>query len=184
MPLVTLEDFIRNTIIDELTIMVNTPRLKYLSFIVMSSAIEFLGACIDPNSNTPVDFHAWKPSGERFKLAINKLNAFERYRDFLGAGKNKIDLYVELRCGMIHAVLPKSHVELTERIDPIIGKSHLKCLSLKNRSSPTSLILVCEDLNADIRAAAEEVIMGLRNGNYHLKAIQPVLATDIMIATG
>lgn len=177
----TLEEFIQNTIIDELKIMVDTPRLKYLSFIVMSSAIEFLGACID-NKNT--DFHppvcvpGLSPS--RFKKAIDGIPAFEKYRGFVGRGST-IDLYGELRCGMSHAALPQPSLELTERKDKVCGKMHLQIVSLENRRN-RRLILVCEDLCEDIRQAAGEVIQRLRLGKDHHKAMEPFLLTDIKIA--
>ncbi len=64
----TIEGFIKNTVIDELGIMVNTPRLKYLSFGVMSSAIEFLGACLDT-----VDFHLPKKSKSRSRRLFSPM---------------------------------------------------------------------------------------------------------------
>ncbi|MHB1756772.1 MAG: hypothetical protein ACYCT9_04575 [Leptospirillum sp.] len=172
----TLEDFIKNTIIDELGIMVNTPGLKYLSFGAMSSAIEFLGACLDTE-----DFHKPKQSERRFKKAINELNSFGRYRGSIGPGSG-IDLYAELRSGMIHALLPQSRVELTERADPNGGGKHLKELNLKDRSTNPRLLLVCEDLYDDISTAAIEVIQELKSGNYFHKVDKAFMATEIEIS--
>lgn len=171
----TLEEFINNTVIDEIGIMVSTPRLKYLSFLVMSSAIEFLGACLD---NKP--FHTIGRSQTRFKKAINEIQALSNYRRFLSKGSG-IDLYTELRCGLSHSALPKRNIELTELRDPVAGSMHLQVQQLKTRPNPR-LILVCEDLYNDISLAATEVIAELKNpGKYHHNAIDPFMLTDIEI---
>lgn len=169
----TLEHFINNVIKDELGIMINTPRLKYLSFIVMSSAIEFLGACID-NDNR--DFHVSGLSSSRFEKAIDEIPALIKYR------KNKKILYEELRCGLSHVALPKSKIELTERNDQVCGKMHMQIQVLINRTHPRRLILVCEDLYDDISHAATEVIERLKLGRDHHKVYESFMATDIRIA--
>lgn len=173
----TLEDFIKDTVIDEIGIMVYTPRLKYLSFFVMSSAIEFLGACLDKE-----DFHKKGISGTRFKKAINELNSFGRYRSFIGSGSG-VDLYAELRCGLLHAGLPQSHIELTEHADRVCGRMHLQRVTLGGRITNPRLILVCEDLYCDICGATKEVIakMKANKGKNYKKADMPFLATDILI---
>ena len=172
----TLEEFINNTVIDEIGIMVSTPRLKYLSFLVMSSAIEFLGACLDDKS-----FHTTGRSEVRFKKAINEISALSKYRGFSGQGSG-INLYTELRCGLIHAALPQSRVELTERANGVCGQRHMQKVTLDNRTTPKRLILVCEELYDDVRLAAVEVIGRLRLGNDFHKTNNPFLATDIRIA--
>lgn len=172
----TLEEFINNTVIDEIGIMVSTPRLKYLSFIVMSAAIEFLGACLDNQS-----FHTSSRSQIRFEKAINEIPALSKYRGFLGKGSG-INLYTELRCGLIHAALPQSGIELTEWADVVCGQKHMEIISLDNRSTNPRLILVCEDLYDDIHKAAGEVLQMLNSGKYVHKANAPFLATDINIA--
>jgi len=173
----TLEEFIQDTIIDALGIMVNTPKLKYLSFGVMSSAIEFLGACLDTEG-----FHVSDRSRMRFEMAMKSLSTFCQYRKYIGSGK-RIDLYKELRSGMIHALLPQSRVELTQRAELNGGGKHLQEHILKNRNNnPKRLLLVCEDLYDDIRGAANELITELKTNKYHHKATEPFLATDIEIA--
>ena len=174
----TLEEFIKNTVIDEIGLMVSTKKLKYLSFFVMSSAIEFLGACIDNK-----DFYYSSPSRSslRFKKAIDEIHAFSKYRGFVGP-ESRINLYPELRCGLIHAALPKSMLELTEQADTVCGKMHMQEVALDNRTTPKRLILVCEELYADVRLAAVEVIGRLKLGNDYHKANEPFLVTDIKIA--
>ena len=170
----TLETFIQTTIIDEIKIMVGTPRLQYLSFIVMSSAIEFLGACLDTK-----DFHIDHRSRMRFELAIKSLGAFSRYSSFISGGGSGYDLFAELRCGMVHAALPKSKVELIQRAEINSGIKHLQEANLQRTTNPKRLILVCEDLCNDIHAASIEVIGELKTGKYLHKATDPFLATDI-----
>ena len=175
----TLEDFINDTVIDEIGTMVYTPRLKYLSFFVMSSAIEFLGACLDKEG-----FHKKGISETRFKKAINELNSFGRYRGFIGGGSG-VDLYAELRCGLLHAGLPQAHIELTEHADRVCGRMHLQPpVTLVGRTTNPRLILVCEDLYGDICGAAKEVIAKMKAdmGQNYKKADMPFLATDISIA--
>ena len=177
----TLEEFINTNIKSNLGVMVATPELKYLSFIVMSSSIEFLGACIDQNNP---DFHPprFVPglSSSRFNNAINAIPAFGKYRRFVGRSST-IDLYSELRCGLSHSALPKPNIELTELRDPVAGSMHLQVQHLKTRPNPR-LILVCEDLYNDISLAATEVIAELKNpGKYHHNATDPFMLTDIEI---
>ena len=175
-PPISLEDFINNTVIGDLGIMVETPQLKYLSFFVMSSVIEFLGACLDID-----DFNKKGKSGARFKKAINELESLKEYREL---NRNEIDLYAELRCGLLHAGIPQSHIELTERKDKNCGKMHLKPCTLKYRKTNPRWILVCEDLYCDIRNAAKEVITKMKadqEGKYK-DAKMPFLATDTSIA--
>jgi hypothetical protein len=67
MSTITIEGFINDNLIKRipqkatLQVMVDTPELKYLSFIVMTSAIEFLGACLDSK-----DFHV----GGQIKISL------------------------------------------------------------------------------------------------------------------
>ena len=63
----TIEDFINTVIHNNIYTMINTPGLQYLSFGVMASMIEFLGACFDCD-----DFFKDGISGQRFRKAINE----------------------------------------------------------------------------------------------------------------
>ncbi|MHB8369354.1 MAG: hypothetical protein ACYDBP_06620 [Leptospirales bacterium] len=176
MSILTLEGFIRETVIVELGIMVKTRRLQYLSFAVMSSMIEFLGACLDNKG-----FHEPKRSRMRFEKAITDLDSFKKYRGFIG-NRNRIDLYAELRSGLVHASLPKSKIELTERFDPMGKGTHLKERVLSNRTrNKKRLFLVCEDLYEDICNAANEVIQKMQADRTYHKASEPFLATKIEI---
>jgi hypothetical protein len=182
MSTITIEGFINDNLIKRipqkvtLQVMVDTPELKYLSFIVMTSAIEFLGACLDSK-----DFHVGGRSKFRFELAIKKLGAFSGYKSYISGGGSGYDLFAELRCGMVHAALPKPNIELTERADKVCGKMNMQVVQLQNRKNPR-IILVCEDLYDDISRAATEVIAELKNpGKYHHNATDPFMLTDIEI---
>lgn len=73
----TIEWYIKNVLVKDLGKMVFTPGLQYLSFGVMGSMIEFLGAFYDNE-----DFHKQGLSRDRFSRAIQSLTAFTEYRNF------------------------------------------------------------------------------------------------------
>ena len=174
MPTLTLEDFINETIIRNLKVMVDTPELKYLSFIVMSSAIEFLGACLDNK-----DFNVEDRVRIRFEGSIKSLRSFSSYKGYLYNGGKGYDLYKELRCGMIHNALPMSKIELIQRAEIKSGIAHLREYNFNRKTNPTRLVLVCEDLYDDIKAAATETIGELKKMTYLHKATDQFMATDI-----
>jgi len=139
------KEFINLVIVNQLGDIVKLH--PYLSFGLIATGIEFLGACID-NHHVQKSFE----SGDRFRNAIFKLFP-EKYHQF--AKKNSTyDLYTELRCGMNHCFLPKSKIDLSER-----KSSHIH-LSLVNNS----LVLLAEDLFSDLQNAALAVIEMMKNG--------------------
>jgi len=174
MPTLTLEDFINETIIRDLGVMVYTPELKYLSFIVMSSAIEFLGACLDNK-----DFNVEGRVKTRFEYPIKFLRSFSSYKSYLYNGGQGYDIYKELRCGLIHNALPMSKIELIQRAEIKSGIVHLREYNFNRKTNSTRLVLVCENLYDDIKAAATETIEELKKMTYLHKATDQFMATDI-----
>lgn len=136
------ENFIRNVLIDELEKVVGVS--PWLSFICISSGIEFLGKCID--AANPSDWNVGSRSPLDFKAAINMLNALTKYRLLLS--RQDVNLYKALRCGLIHAYAPTGGISLshgTKESPNIIG-------------STGPINLNADELYADFKAACEEVI--------------------------
>ncbi|MBW9248224.1 MAG: hypothetical protein GJU72_03880 [Acidithiobacillus ferriphilus] len=151
----TIENFINTVINNDIKEMVDTPRLRYLSFGVIASMIEFLGACFDKK-----DFFAQGCSGHRFRRAIDELDSFRSYRKYNKKG-DPYDLYTNLRCGMAHIGKPDKEIAFTERSDGDGRDKHLRICTLDD--STTRLILVCEDLFCDLNNASIELIANMKS---------------------
>lgn len=85
--------------------------LGYLSTGIISSGVEFLGACLDEQ-----DFHKNGESEERFKSGIAEFMAKvnPKYLPYNNPA-SEFYLYKELRCGMAHIIRPKGKVVFTGR---------------------------------------------------------------------
>ena len=139
---INLKSIISDVLIDEVSDIVD--KHKYLSFGVISQGIEFLGACIDTEKETEI--HDRGQSRCRFNLAIEELFP-DKYQDK--------DLYVFLRCSMVHVLIPKKEIELIQRTE--VGKfgQHLTMAMIRDEER---LILVAEDFFEDFRNACNKVI--------------------------
>jgi len=94
------KNFILETLIEKIGRIVHVD--AYLSFVLISSGIEFLGKCVDVNSK-------WGDEGlskKQFKNAIEELFP-ESYHSLMD------DLYSDLRCGLVHRITPGS-ISLTQ----------------------------------------------------------------------
>ena len=97
----------------------------YFAFFIIASGIEFLGKCI----NDQKDWQTEKMSRTDFQNAINQLDSFVNYRNYLqGMNTDQIDLYSSLRCGLLHAMLPKSNILLMRGNEPLKQDSNRKLL--------------------------------------------------------
>lgn len=106
-----VKDFIQGPLIREIEDMTMRDGIAihpYLGFQLISSSIEFLGACLDPYSWSEVGL-----SEKRFRSAIDKLFP-GNYKEF-NKKSNKFDLYSNLRCSMSHIVSPGNFIGLSER---------------------------------------------------------------------
>ena len=84
----------------------------YLSFMVLSASIEFIGKC----RKKIKDPHANKIGDNMFVYAIDSINALSSYRKFnysTGGNKHSNKLYKALRCGLLHAAMPDVGVVLS-----------------------------------------------------------------------
>lgn len=142
----TLDWFLETVVIRDLGQMI-TSGLRYLSFAVMGSAIELLGAIYDS-----ADFHKTGLSEKRFNAAIKTIQSLKGYRPYMKP--THYDLYTNMRCGMAHVGKPGNGVVFTERADPQSGHLHLQTLKF---SGNPRLILVCEELYEDIVKAVADV---------------------------
>ena len=96
----------------------------YMSFVIMSSLIEFIGKCYKRR----LDFQTQYKSKEDYFDVINNLESLKKYREFNKEGQVN-ELYTLLRCGMLHALLPKEDMHLAPGSNDfnkkIIGASEL-----------------------------------------------------------
>ena len=103
----------------------------FQSFILMATGIELLGKCL-----SEYDWDVDGKSSEEFKIAIDNLYSFERYR--------KIDhFYNKLRCGLVHLGIPKVGIKLDRR---------------NNSFDSDSITLGCEEFYNDFKNACIEVL--------------------------
>ena len=159
----TIEWYIKNVLVKDLGKMVFTPGLQYLSFGVMGSMIEFLGAFFDDKG-----FHEQGLSRDRFSKAIQSLDAFTKYRKFDNRNSPH-DLFSNMRCGMAHIGRPNVGVAFTERGNPKEWDKHLQVCNVKDQNNPQRLILVCEDLYFDITNGANELLNRIKAKDGSIK---------------
>jgi hypothetical protein len=165
----TVKDFIKNVLIGEIKSIQQTHGHHYLSFGLISQGIEFLGACIDNN-----DFHVDRKGRERFNNAIITLFPTQ-YHQYIKRKGEQFDLYENLRCGLLHIVVPGSDLELIQESEiPSYGE-HLEIKTLRNRDR---LILVSQKLMTDFENACNNVISQIENNSIsNQKVYQDFLST-------
>ena len=149
-------DFIQKVLIDEFKEIQQNEGHPTISFSLVCQGIEFLGACLDSEP-----FSAKGLSAPRFRRAIYDLFPTS-YRKFnQGTGK-PFDLYENLRCGLIHVILPGSRLELIRRTEK--EKFSVNHLEVKEIRSIDRLVLVSEDLFEDYERACQEIIARISDG--------------------
>jgi len=120
----------------------------YSKFILIATAIEFLGACGDS-----FEFQKEKQSEDRFNKGLSYFN--KKYHQY-SKSSSDIYLYEDFRCGLVHQFRPTSKVNLAER-----GKGY-KNLNLTKE--PLKLIIVLEDIYDDLEKAAKNFLKLARKG--------------------
>jgi len=126
-----------------------TDRHKYLSFGIISQGIELLGACLDEH-----EFDKQGVSRDRFDLALEELFP-EKYHEF-GKGANpEKSLYKNIRCGLLHSIMPKINFALTE-VKGNPREHHLKIFTLSDSSE--RYLLVAEEFYEDFKCACYRLI--------------------------
>ena len=149
-------DFIQNILIDEFKKIQQAEGHHYLSFNLICQGIEFLGACLDSEP-----FSAKGLSAARFRRAIYDLFPTS-YRKFNQGSGRPFDLYENLRCGLLHAILPESPLELIQRFEKeSLSVNHLEVKEIRGINK---LVLVAEDLFEDYENACQEIIARMIGG--------------------
>lgn len=149
---IKVRDFINHTLINEIKSIQDNDH-HYLSFGLIAQGIEFLGACIDSH-----DLRISGKSKERFKLAINEL--FPQTYQVYNNDSSVFNLYKNLRCGLLHVLLPYSCLELIKKEEIPKYGNHLEIRNIRNIDR---LILVSQCLFEDFKNAAKEVIKRIDN---------------------
>ena len=149
-------DFIQKVLIDEFKEIQQDEGHPYLSFSLICQGIEFLGACLDSEP-----FSAKGLSAPRFRRAIYDLFPAS-YRQFNQGSGKPFDLYEDLRCSLLHVILPGSRLELTRRTEKAKFNAHH--LEIKEIQGMSKLVLVLEDLFEDYERACKEIILRIDDG--------------------
>jgi hypothetical protein len=125
--------------------------------ILISTAIEFLGACLDQ-----YEWGERNMSEKRFKLAVKELFD-KKYHQYNNGGK--FDLYSNLRCSLVHSSRPGNNIGLSEHKNNAV---HL--------SNNGSLTLVFEDFLEDFKSACVKMISLIDNKTVnHAKVYNHVI---------
>ncbi len=151
-----ISDFIQKVLIEEFREIQRDEGHHYISFSLICQGIEFLGACLDSEP-----FSAKGQSAARFRRAIYDLFPAS-YRQFNQGTGRPFDLYENLRCGLLHVILPESPLALVRRTEnPEFGSIHLDVREIRGIRR---LVLVLEDLFDDYEKACKEIIERIRDG--------------------
>lgn len=103
------------------------------AFLMISCGIEFLGKCIGSKPFEDRDYQ-----GGNFKNALASFSSLNKY--ILNCS---IDIYTNLRCGIVHSLLPDNNIMLVE------GKNNLpNVIGLKDLKD--DFITACNDLLTDV----------------------------------
>ncbi len=151
-----VSDFIQKVLIDEFKTIQQGEGHHYISFSLISQGIEFLGACLDSEP-----FTAKGLSAPRFRRAIHDLFPLSYHQFNQGTGK-PFDLYENLRCGLLHVILPGSRIELIRKSETAIHT--VNHLEVKEIRGINRLVLISEDLFEDYEKACKEIIARIGDG--------------------
>ena len=125
----------------------------YLSFGLIAGGIEFLGALCDR-----FDLNEGGHSEDRFNDAIVRF--FDsQYRPY-AVKSEPFKLYSNLRCGMLHVVIPVDKLILGERANDSSKYKHLnKYTTMGNER----LFLMAEDFYEDFRSACDKAVIMIQD---------------------
>jgi len=158
----TIQSFILRILVEEVRDIQQKGGHHYLSFGLITQGIEFLGSFFDEE-----EFHTTGMGKQRFRKAIAELFP-ERY-DPYNFDKSPYDLYRDLRCGLVHSVLPKTSLELIKAADKgRFGGDHLDIKMVRGKEK---LLLVAEDFFKDYEGACVKLISRIEEGN--LQGLDP-----------
>lgn len=152
-----LNEFIEQTLIKEFRSIQQDPgNHKYLSFGLIAQGIEFLGSLIDDKEIDQAGL-----SRIRFDSAL--INFFDsKYHEYANKD-NDFNLYSNLRCGMLHIIIPAQNIALGELEHDDVN-NHLKVLQFSDGKE--RLLLIAEEFYYDFKNACESVISKLENQSF------------------
>lgn len=107
----TVKDFINKYFIEEIGSLVE--ERPFVSFVLMSIGIEFLGKCLNTNDWDDKN----ERSGKTFDNALQQFDSLKKYQAIP-------DLYHNLRCGLAHRLMVKGHVILTPDQNNLTGPDY------------------------------------------------------------
>lgn len=121
----TLREFIDNLLEDTKSVVDSKP---YLAFMILSVVIEQLGLC--KNGLKLVNgTHA-----DTFNMVLESFESLAKYKDSL------LDMYHDLRCGMLHVGMPQEGLKLC-----------------RNQNDLDNKVIGCHDLYDDVQSAWEDI---------------------------
>lgn len=149
----TEKEFIENNFIREIQ-RLQDEGFHYFSFILISQAIETLGAFLDKKP-----FTAQQQSKKRFNQGINRL---------FPPGYRKANfnhwLYIKLRCTMAHVFIPGGGLLLMSRAECGPEHKHLE-------EYQGDLVLIAEDFKADFDKACHRLFQLMDRGEIKSKKV-------------
>jgi hypothetical protein len=157
-------DFLTAVFLKEMETLVTYSTTPYISFMPLIQGIEYLGAIQDDH-----DFEKRYESECRFNKGLKLMG--DRYLDIKSKSGQKVDLYHDFRCPMIHQFRhEQSKITLTHRFNNPVIFEHLSF------DWEDKLVIVLDDFYGDIKSAAEELIKKILLGEIsHTKVKNPFL---------
>ena len=149
-----VKEFINSVLVGEFKSIQQESGHHYLSFGLIAQGIEFLGACLDN-----YDFFKENESRTRFNLAISELFPI-KYHSYIGTKGTPYNLFDNLRCGILHTLVPKPVLELIQEIEKKDFGEHLEIKEIRNRPR---LILISQELMKDFENACNDIIYKIDN---------------------
>ena len=149
-------DFIQRVLIDQFKEIHQGEGHLCISLSLICQGIEFLGACLDSEP-----FSAKGLSAPRFRKAIYDLFP-ANYHPFNQGSGRPLDLYENLRCGLLPIFLSGSRVEVVHRSEQ--AGSTLRHLEVREIRGMSRLVLVLEDLFEDYEKACRQIISRIVDG--------------------
>lgn len=122
----TGKEFIQECLIKDIGEIVRNKQY-YHAFALISIGIEFLGKCLHTH-----DIYMNGFSSQDFKKALKHYQSLKKYQTVP-------KLYVNLRCGLLHAFLPKNGVKLTD-IQNDFSNNTIGCKALYD-----DFVIACKD---------------------------------------
>ena len=142
-------EFINHVLIEEIRKIQQEEQHAYLSFGLISQGIELLGSLIDKD-----EFHEHGLSKKRFNAAL--INFFSTDYKKYANNSGDFNLYENLRCGMLHVVIPQNKLTLGERKIDQDKYKHLE--KYRDPDGNEKLVLMAEDFYEDFQCACKRVI--------------------------